>query len=179
MKKTILIILFFTISYNSFSQLYLGFAIHQANSISSYSYGSWDWGLDFEYQLKEKSLSVGIWPLVRNIDNRKEPISLYQIPFMYRTSKTVFIGGLPSHGMNFGAGLYLDIPFLGSGLDQAVFYGISNEMSFSFYFPDNSEGRIGLLTNFDLGLGRAECGVFMRFLFPAKGFWNKLKTYKF
>lgn len=134
-------------------------------------------GLDFEYQFKEKnkSFSVGFWPLLRNIDNRKEPIALYQIPFMYRTSKTVFIGGLPSHGMNFGGGLYLDIPFFGSGLDQAIFYGISAEMSFSFYFPDNMEGRIGLLTNFDLGLGRMESGVFIRFLFPAKSFWSKLK----
>ncbi len=181
MKKTLLIILILLTSYNSFSQLYIGAGIHQANSIAiDNSYGSWDWGFDVEYKFKKYITKVGFWPLVRTLNvTTTDPVALYQIPFMiYSPERMVYCEGLPSRKINFGSGIYLVIPLFETGLDRAVFYGITNEISFSFYFSDNTEGRIGLITNFDLGLGRAESGVFMRFSMPSKDFWNRIKSYK-
>jgi len=178
MKKTLIIFFFVIISYSSFSQFYIKSSIHQSNSIAIDNvYSSWDWGGEIEYQLNDKAFSVGFWPLVRNIDNRKDPVALFQVPFMYNSSKTAYCEGLRSRKINFGAGVYMSFPFMETGLNQAVFYGLANEISLSFYFSDNLEVSIGLLSNFDLGLGRYESGVFMRFGMPTKDYWKKAKVY--
>ncbi len=170
--------MFFFIFFNSFSQLYVSTLMHQSNSISSQDkYSNLDIGVDLEYEFKQNLISVEFWPLIRELGNINESTVLFQVPFMFNTSRgIVYNGGLPLYKPNVGVGIYFTVPVM-AGLNNSVFYGGTFEVSFDLYFLNNTKGRIGIRTNIDSfgGLGRGESGVFMRFSMPTKDVWAKMK----